>query len=150
MAGVNKVILVGNLGNDPDVRTMQNGNKVCNISIATSETWKDKQTGERKERTEWHRVVIYNEGLVTIAEKYLRKGSKVYLEGQLETRKWADQSGQEKYTTEVVLRPFRGELNMLDAKQSDSTPSQEPNTGGYGGSDMEDEIPFARIGNEIF
>jgi single-strand DNA-binding protein len=109
MAGsVNKVIIVGNLGKDPEVRSFQNGGKVANLSIATSETWKDKQTGERKERTEWHRVSILNEGLVGVAEKYLRKGSKVYIEGQLETRKWTDQQGVEKYTTEIVLRPYRG------------------------------------------
>ena len=114
MAGsVNKVILVGNLGRDPEIRTMQNGARVANLSIATGESWKDKATGERKERTEWHRVVIFNDGLVTIAERYLKKGSKVYLEGQVETRKWTDQaSGQDKYTTEIVLRPFRGELTM--------------------------------------
>lgn len=116
MAGsVNKVILVGNLGRDPEVRTFQNGGKVCNLALATSENWKDKQSGERKERTEWHRVAIFNEGLVRIAEQYLKKGSKVYIEGQLETRKWTDQQGVEKYTTEVTLRPFRGEMTMLDS-----------------------------------
>ncbi len=117
MAGsVNKVILIGNLGKDPEIRSMQNGGKVCNLSVATSESWKDKGSGERKERTEWHRVVIFNEGLIGIAERYLKKGSKVYLEGQIETRKWADQSGQEKYSTEVVLRPYRGELTLLDSR----------------------------------
>jgi len=117
MAGsVNKVILVGNLGRDPEVRTFQNGGKVCNLSVATSETWRDKASGERKEKTEWHRVSIYNERLADVAEKYLKKGAKVYLEGQLETRKYTDQSGQEKYTTEVVLRQFRGELTMLDGR----------------------------------
>lgn len=115
MAGsVNKVILVGNLGRDPEIRTMQTGARVANLSLATGESWKDKATGERRERTEWHRVVIFNEGLVNIAERYLKKGSKVYLEGQVETRKWTDQSGVEKYTTEIVLRPYRGELTMLD------------------------------------
>jgi len=117
MAGsVNKVILVGNLGRDPEVRTFQNGGKVCNLSIATSETWRDKASGERKEKTEWHRVSIYNERLADVAEKYLKKGAKVYIEGQLETRKYTDQQGQEKYTTEVVLRQFRGELTMLDGR----------------------------------
>lgn len=117
MAGsVNKVILVGNLGKDPEVRSMQNGGKVCSFSVATSERWRDKQSGENKERTEWHRVVIFNENLSGIAERYLRKGSKVYIEGQLETRKWTDQGGQEKYTTEIVLRQFRGELTLLDGR----------------------------------
>ena len=114
MAGsVNKVILIGNLGRDPEVRTFQNGGKVCNLRSATSETWNDRTTGERRERTEWHSVAIFNEHLGRIAEQYLRKGSKVYLEGQLETRKWQDQSGQDRYTTEVVLRQFRGELTLL-------------------------------------
>jgi single-strand DNA-binding protein len=118
MAGsVNKVILIGNLGRDPEVRTLQNGGKVCNLSVATSESWKDRASGERKERTEWHRVVIFNENLVQVAERFLKKGSKVYLEGQLETRKWSDQSGQEKYSTEVVLRQFRGELTLLDSRE---------------------------------
>ena len=118
MAGsINKVILVGNLGNDPEVRTMQSGDKVINLSIATSESWKDKQSGERREKTEWHRVVIFNQGLVNVAQNYLRKGSKVYIEGQLETRSW-EQDGQKKYTTEVVLRPYRGELTMLDSRNS--------------------------------
>src|SRR6185312_9406610 len=117
MAGsVNKVIIVGNLGKDPEVRTFQNGGRVASFSVATSENWKDKATGERKEKTEWHRVSVLNENLVGIVERYLKKGSKVYLEGQLETRKWTDKDGQEKYTTEVVLRPFRGELTMLDGK----------------------------------
>ena len=117
MAGsVNKVILVGNLGRDPEVRTFQNGGKVCNLRIATSETWKDRNTGERRERTEWHSVAIFNEGLVRVAEQYLRKGSKVYLEGQLQTRKWQDQSGQDRYSTEVVLQGFGSTLVMLDAR----------------------------------
>ena len=129
MAGsVNKVILVGNLGRDPEVRAMQSGSRVCNLSIATSENWKDKSSGERREKTEWHRVVIFNDALVGIAERFLKKGSKVYIEGQLETRKWQDQaSGQEKYTTEVVLRPYRGELTMLDGR------SEGGSGGGYGG-----------------
>jgi len=127
MAGsVNKVILVGNLGRDPEVRTFQNGGKVCNLRIATSENWKDKTTGERRERTEWHSVAIFSEPLARVAEQYLRKGSKVYIEGQLETRKWQDQSGQDRYSTEVVLRPYRSELTLLDSR-SDST------GGGYGG-----------------
>ena len=118
MAGSgNKVILIGNLGKDPEVRSMQNGGKVCNLSVATSESWKDKMSGERKERTEWHRVVIFNENLISVAERFLKKGSKVYLEGQIETRKWSDQAGVEKYSTEVVLRPFRGELTLLDGRE---------------------------------
>ena len=117
MAGsVNKVILIGNLGRDPEIRSFSNGGRVANLAVATSESWRDKQSGERKEKTEWHRVAIFNDRLVEIAEKYLRKGSKVYLEGQLETRKWTDQSGQERYTTEVVLKQFRGELTMLDGR----------------------------------
>ncbi len=116
MAGsVNKVILIGNLGNDPEIRAMQSGDKVCNLSIATSESWKDKTTGERKENTQWHKVVIFNQGIMTVCENYLKKGAKVYIEGQLETRSW-EQDGQKKYTTEVVLRPYRGELTMLDSR----------------------------------
>lgn len=115
MAGsVNKVILVGNLGNDPDIRRTQDGRPIANLSVATSESWKDRNTGERREKTEWHRVVIFNEGLCRIAEQYLRKGSKVYLEGQLQTRKWQDQNGQDRYSTEVVLQGFNGNLTMLD------------------------------------
>ena len=117
MAGsVNKVILIGNLGRDPEVRSFQNGGKVCNLRIATSETWKDKNTGERREKTEWHSVAVFQEGLVRIAEQYLRKGSKVYIEGQLQTRKWQDQSGQDKYSTEVVLQGYGGTLTMLDGR----------------------------------
>ena len=117
MAGsVNKVILVGNLGRDPEIRRLGSGDPVCNLRIATSESWKDKSSGERKEKTEWHSVVIYNENLSRVAEQYLRKGSKVYVEGQLQTRKWTDQSGVEKYTTEVVLQRFRGELTILDGR----------------------------------
>ncbi|MFW2544486.1 single-stranded DNA-binding protein [Primorskyibacter sp. 2E107] len=116
MAGsVNKVILVGNLGRDPEVRSFQNGGKVCNLRIATSENWKDRNTGERRERTEWHSVAIFNENLARLAEQYLRKGSKVYVEGKLETRKWQDQNGQDRYSTEVVLRPYAGELTFLDS-----------------------------------
>ena len=126
MAGsVNKVILIGNLGRDPEVRTFQNGGKVCNLRIATSETWKDKSSGERRERTEWHSVAIFSEPLTRIAEQYLRKGSKVYIEGQLETRKWQDQSGADKYSTEVVLRPYTSTLTMLDGRGD--------NAGGGGG-----------------
>ena len=117
MAGsVNKVILVGNLGRDPEVRSMQDGRSMVNMSVATSDTWRDRQTGERKERTEWHRVVIFNEKLAEVAQKYVRKGSKIYVEGQLSTRKWTDQSGQERYTTEVVIPRFGGALTMLDGR----------------------------------
>lgn len=116
MASVNKVILVGNLGKDPEVKSMQSGDRVASFPVATSERWKDKATGERKEKTEWHKVTIFDERLVEIAEKYLRKGSKVYLEGHLQTRKWNDQNGQERYTTEIVLQRFRGDLTLLDAK----------------------------------
>lgn len=117
MAGsVNKVILIGNLGADPEVRSFQNGGKVCNLRIATSETWKDRNTGERRDRTQWHSIAIFSEPLIRVAEQYLRKGSKVYVEGQLETRKWQDQSGQDRYTTEVALRPYRSELTMLDSR----------------------------------
>ena len=128
MAGsVNKVILVGNLGRDPEVRSFQNGGKVVNLRIATSETWRDKATGERKERTEWHSVAIFNENIAKIAEQYLRKGSKVYVEGQLETRKWQDQSGADRYSTEVVLRPYTGSLTLLDGREGGG--------GGGGGGD---------------
>jgi len=128
MAGsVNKVILIGNLGRDPEVRSFQNGGKVCNLRIATSETWKDRNTGERRERTEWHSVAIFQEGLVRVAEQYLRKGSKVYVEGQLQTRKWQDQSGQDRYSTEVVLQGFGSTLVMLDGRGEGS------GGGGYGG-----------------
>jgi len=166
MAGsVNKVILIGNLGRDPEIRSFANGGRVANLSVATSETWRDKQSGERKERTEWHRVAIFNERLVELAEKYLRKGSKIYLEGQLETRKWTDQSGAEKYTTEVVLRQFRGELTMLDGRAGGAGggmgggpegPDDFESGGGNGGggsprggssapprkSGLDDDIPF--------
>jgi single-strand DNA-binding protein len=158
MAGsVNKVIIVGNLGADPEVRTFPSGGKVCNLSVATSEQWRDKQTGERREKTEWHRVSIYNENLVRIAEQYLRKGSKVYLEGQLETRKWQDQSGQDRYTTEIALRPFRGEMTLLDGRGEGGGGDfgggggGGGGRGGYGGGsggqgggrpDLDDEIPF--------
>ncbi len=135
MAGsVNKVILVGNLGADPETRNFQNGGKVCNLRIATSENWKDRNTGERRERTEWHSVAIFSEPLARIAEQYLRKGSKVYIEGQLETRKWQDQSGQDRYSTEVVLRPYRGELTLLDSRQGGGGGGDYGGSGGgYGG-----------------
>ena len=164
MAGsVNKVILVGNLGRDPEIRSTQDGVRIANLSLATSENWRDKNTGERRERTEWHRVVIFNERLVEVAEKYLRKGSKIYIEGQLQTRKWQDQSGQDKYSTEVVLNRFRGELTMLDSRRDAEgagdyggapagggggpAPSGGPGSGGggpapAGGGDLDDEIPF--------
>ncbi|KFE35289.1 single-stranded DNA-binding protein [Thioclava atlantica] len=171
MAGsVNKVILVGNLGRDPEVRTFSNGGRVCNLRIATSENWRDRTTGERKERTEWHSVAIFSEPLAKIAEQYLRKGSKVYIEGQLETRKWQDQSGQDRYSTEIVLRPYRGELTLLDGRDgggsgggggsyggpSSGGPGGYDEGGGYGGPssggpgggggggrpDFDDEIPF--------
>ncbi len=133
MAGsVNKVILIGNLGRDPEVRSFQNGGKVCNLRIATSETWKDRNTGERRERTEWHSVAIFNENLARLAEQYLRKGSKVYVEGKLETRKWQDQSGQDRYSTEVVLRPYAGELTFLDGRDGGGSGGGQGG-GGYGG-----------------
>jgi len=174
MAGsVNKVILLGNLGADPEVRSFQNGGKVCNLRIATSETWKDKNSGERREKTEWHAVAIFNEGLVRVAEQYLKKGSKVYIEGKLATRKWQDQSGNDRYSTEVVLQGFDSTLTMLDTPRGDGNGGnqgggyggdsdgggygggqgdagrQDPNSGygsggrPSGGGDMDDEIPFA-------
>ena len=159
MAGsVNKVIILGNLGADPEVRSFPNGGKVCNLRIATSENWKDRNTGERREKTEWHSVAIFSEPLVRIAEQYLKKGSKVYIEGQLETRKWQDQSGQDRYTTEVVLRPYSSTLTMLDSR-GDSASSGDyigdtsdgndasSNLGGDTptssiSQDFDDEIPF--------
>jgi len=165
MAGsINKVILIGNLGRDPEVRHSQAGNKIVNFSVATSESWKDKQSGERKEKTEWHRVVIFNEHLADIAEKYLKKGSKVYIEGSLQTRKWTGNDGQERYTTEVALQRYRGELTMLDGRggqgasnefdggaeppdwdspdssASDRPPNSAPNNSP--GGELDDEIPF--------
>lgn len=159
MAGsVNKVILIGNLGRDPEVRTFQNGGKVCNLRIATSENWKDRNTGERREKTEWHSVAIFSEPLARVAEQYLRKGSKVYIEGQLETRKWQDQSGNDRYSTEVVLRPYTSTLTMLDGRgdnqggggggYDDRGDSYGGGGGGGGGQpapsnqDLDDEIPF--------
>jgi len=148
---VNKVIIIGNLGRDPEVRTFQGGGKVVNLRIATSETWRDKASGERKERTEWHSVAIFNEPLGKIAEQYLHKGSTVYIEGQLETRKWQDQSGADKYTTEIVLRPFNGALTLLGGKTDDDgrREEREPQRGGGFGAggrpqdDDGDDIPFA-------
>src|ERR1700754_4930857 len=160
MAGsVNKVILVGNLGKDPEIRRTQDGRPIANLSVATSETWRDKATGERRERTEWHRVVIFNEGLCRIAEQYLKKGAKVYLEGQLQTRKWQDkESGQDRYSTEVVLQGFNSQLTMLDSRGGSgaglsddggtefgaSNTSQRPRMAASGGkrADMDDDIPF--------
>ncbi len=155
MAGgsVNKVILIGNLGRDPEVRRTQSGDPIVHLSVATSENWRDKASGERRERTEWHRVVIFNDRLGEVAQKYLRKGSKVYLEGQLQTRKWTDQSGAEKYTTEVVLQRFRGELTLLDARgaeeggtSEDRGMAEESRAGAAaprGAADsLDDEIPF--------
>lgn len=167
MAGsVNKVILIGNLGKDPEIRRTQDGRPIANLSIATSETWRDKATGERKEKTEWHRVVIFNEGLCKVAEQYLKKGAKVYIEGALQTRKWTDQSGVEKYSTEVVLQGFNSTLTMLDGRSggaggggfgpddsgdsfgSGGAVSSAPRravaagAGGRGNSDMDDDIPF--------
>ena len=159
MAGsVNKVILIGNLGRDPEVRFSQDGNKIVNMSVATSETWNDRASGERRERTEWHRVVVFNDRIADVAEKYLKKGSKVYMEGQLQTRKWQGQDGQDRYTTEVVLGRFRGELTMLDTRGGGgggdyggggggSDPGAEPDYaapggGGGGADDLDDDIPF--------
>lgn len=139
MSSVNKVILVGHLGRDPEVRTFQNGGKVCSLSVATSERWKDKQSNEMKERTEWHRVSIFNDRLIDVAEKFLKKGSRVYLEGQLETRKFTDQKGVEKYTTEVVLRQFRSELVMLDGNDGGERPAK-PTSGGS--KLLDDDVPF--------
>jgi len=158
---VNKVILVGNLGREPEIRTMQNGGKVCNLSVATSERWKDRTTGENQERTEWHRVVIFDDRLADVAERFLHKGSKVYLEGELQTRKWQDQSGQDRYSTEVVLRRFRGVLTMLDSRGGGGSGAGGGGGGDYGGgggggdnfpqddgmpsgpsNDLDDEIPF--------
>jgi len=159
MAGsVNKVILVGNLGRDPEIRTMQSGGRVCNLSVATSESWTDKQSGERREKTEWHRVVIFDDRLVDVCEKYLRKGRKVFVEGSLQTRKWQDQSGQDRYSTEVVLQRFRGELQILDSRDAgggggagDEPGESAPAPAGAGGAsarpsrkggDLDDDIPF--------
>jgi len=159
VGSVNKVMLIGNLGRDPEVRSMQNGGKVCNLSVATSERWKDRNSGEQQERTEWHRVVIFDDRLVDVAERFLSKGRKVYLEGELQTRKWTDQSGQDRYSTEVVLRRFRGQLVLLDSRNdaggggydAPSDYSMQDNVGGGlgggtpmgpSGDELDDEIPF--------
>ena len=151
MASVNKVIIIGNLGRDPEVRSFQNGGKVCNLRVACSETWKDKNSGEKKERTEWVSVAIFSEGLVRVAEQYLRKGSKVYIEGKLQTRKWQDQSGNDRYSTEVVLQGFDATLVMLDGRRDDQGGGYDQGNqgGGYGGQDqgaplrdLDSEIPF--------
>lgn len=139
---VNKVMLIGNLGRDPESRTLGDNGKVTQLSIATSEKWRDKTTGEAREKTEWHRVVIFNEKLAEVAEKYLRKGSSVYLEGQLQTRKWTDKSGQEKYTTEVVLQRYRGELTMLGDRAGDGSGKQSPRENQSPSDDFDDEVPF--------
>ncbi|HRI77265.1 MAG TPA: single-stranded DNA-binding protein [Alphaproteobacteria bacterium] len=145
-ASVNKVIIIGNVGKDPEIRSFQNGSRVASFSVATSESWKDKASGERKERTEWHRISVLNDALVGIVEKYIKKGSKVYLEGQLETRKWTDNQGVDKYATEVVLRPYRGEITLLDGRK-DGGDVDERDTGSTqqaasSRNDMDDEIPF--------
>ena len=158
MASVNKVILIGNLGADPEIRSLNSGDRVANLRIATSETWRDRSSGERKEKTEWHRVVVFNENIVKVCEQYLRKGAKVYVEGSIQTRKWSDQSGVEKFSTEIVLQKFRGELTMLDGRGDNAGESEG---GGYNGgfssgpraqtsaapredfsADLDDEIPF--------
>lgn len=143
---VNKAIVVGNLGRDPEIRSMQDGTRVANLSLATSETWKDKNSGERKERTEWHRITIFNPPLVDVAERFLKKGSKVYIEGSLQTRKWTDQAGVEKYSTEIVLQKFRGELTMLDSRSgggSDEPDESEPPSASRPATpELDDDIPF--------
>jgi single-strand DNA-binding protein len=150
-ASVNKVIIIGNLGRDPEARSFQNGGKVCELRIATSESWKDRNSGERKEKTEWHTVKIFTEGLVNVAEKYLRKGSKVYIEGALATRKWQDQTGADRYATEIVLQGFNSVLTMLDAPNGndrgadrEETPSRQQSGGSFGGfpDDLDDDVPF--------
>jgi single-strand DNA-binding protein len=153
MAGsVNKCILIGNVGRDPEVRRLNNGKPVVSLRIATSESWRDKSSGERKEKTEWHSVVIFNEGLAKIAEQYVKKGSKLYIEGQLQTRKWQDQSGQDKYSTEIVLQNFRGELTLLDSAKGEDAENETSRTpaphrgeprGGSLAEELDDEVPFA-------
>lgn len=142
MAGsVNRVYLIGNVGKDPEIRSTQDGQKIAQLSLATSESWKDKSSGERKEKSEWHRIVIFNERLCEVAEKYLKKGSKVYVEGQLQTRKWTDKDGVEKYSTEVVLSKFKGDIVMLDGKSGDK-PESYVASAGKSAAEMDDEIPF--------
>lgn len=152
MAGsVNKVILIGNLGRDPEIRSMPNGDRIANLSIATSETWRDKSSGERKEKTEWHRVVIFNDNIVKVVENYVKKGSTVYIEGALQTRKWTDQQGVEKYSTEIVVSRFKGELTMLGGNPSEGGQRREDDRRGGGGEpqrqayDLNDDIPFVRM-----
>jgi single-strand DNA-binding protein len=143
MAGINKVILIGNLGKDPEMRRTQDGRPIANLTIATSESWRDKTSGERKEKTEWHRVVIFSEPLCKVAEQYLKKGSKVYIEGQLQTRKWTDKDGIEKYSTEIVLQGFNSNLTMLDGKSADRVTSDDPPAARKSAAeDMDDDIPF--------
>jgi single-strand DNA-binding protein len=150
MSGVNKVILVGNLGQDPQSKSFQDGGRIVNLRLATSETWKDRTSGERRERTEWHSVVISNDGLCKVAERYLRKGSKVYIEGQLRTRKWKDQQGQDRYTTEIVVAPFKGQMVLLDAQPAGGTGSRSAGDDGWQGGappadgfgDLDDSVPF--------
>ena len=150
MAGsLNKVMIIGNLGRDPEVRSFPNGGKVCNLTVATSERWRDKSSGENREKTEWHRVSVFSEGLVRVCEQYLKKGSKVFVEGQLQTRKWQDQSGADRYSTEIVLQGFNGTLTMLDGRDgagsggvSGGSLSDDSQSGGGGNSDLDDEIPF--------
>ena len=149
MAGsINKVILVGNLGADPEIRQTKDGRPIANLSVATGESWKDKNTGEKREKTEWHRVVIFNEGLAKIAEQYLRKGSKVYLEGQLQTRKWQDQNGQDKYSTEVVLQGYNGNLTMLDSRQGGGDFAGS-STGSIGSGGVDDSLPPSSQGGDM-
>lgn len=142
MSSINKVILIGNLGKEPDVRTMQNGGKVCNLSVATSERWKDRTTGEQKEKTEWHRVVVFDENTITFAERYLHKGSKVYLEGALQTRKWTDQNGLEKYSTEVVLKKYKSTLASLDSKSDGASNQAAPQMQRDPQAPPSDYVPF--------
>lgn len=161
MAGsVNKVILIGNVGRDPEIRSTQTGQRIANFSMATTDTWRDRQSGERRERTEWHRIAVFNDGLVGVIERFVRKGSKLYIEGSLQTRKWTDQQGMERFTTEVVLQSFNGQLTLLDSRNASSgsydnnstsgggfgnnSPSDNDDTGGFGnaGSNLDDDIPF--------
>lgn len=145
MSSINKVILVGNVGKDPEIRSTQSGSKIANLSLATSERWKDKQTGERREKTEWHRVVVFSDGLVRVIENYVKKGSKLYVEGQLQTRKWQDQSGNDRYSTEIVLQAYGGTITLLDGrKDSDSGQDNGSYDAGFGGgaNALDDEIPF--------
>ncbi len=152
MASVNKAIILGNVGQDPEIRALNNGNRVANLSIATSESWKDKATGERKERTEWHRVIVFNDGLVGVIEQYVRKGTKLYIEGQIQTRKWTDKDGNERYSTEIVLQNYNGQLVLLGSKDAPAqsaqpaqpTQHEQAKANGYqADAELNDEIPFA-------